>query len=143
MDKDGLVDMIDVRVSARGLQGFDVHSVKMLMTFDYQLNVRTDTRHSSALGIAAITSRGPRSVNALSISATLRHLLSRAQKRISLHMQSLAYLHHSAGVPGSALYADGDVRPTTPLPHLLRTTLSLHSEDNWHAPEMRESDTSG
>lgn len=40
VDKDGLTDIIDVRVTARGLQGYSVHSVKMLMTFDYQLNVR-------------------------------------------------------------------------------------------------------
>lgn len=41
--------MIDVRVTARGLQGYSVHSVKLLMTFDYQLNVRNKPQLVAAL----------------------------------------------------------------------------------------------
>ena len=40
VNKDGLVDFIDVRVQGLGLQSYEVHSVKMIMTFNYQLNVR-------------------------------------------------------------------------------------------------------
>lgn len=53
-DKDGLTDVIDVRVTARGIQGYNVHSVKMLMTFDYQLNVSpTPPQNPHALPRAA------------------------------------------------------------------------------------------
>ena len=50
VNKDGLVDLIDVRVQAAGLAGYPVHSVKLVMTFNYQLNVRPPRRPGSRAG---------------------------------------------------------------------------------------------
>lgn len=66
INKDGHTDVIDVRVTSRGLRNYEVHSVKLVMTFNYQLNHRISldmktlafVQHASPLAGAALHADG-------------------------------------------------------------------------------------